>query len=46
MSRSMENDPASLTTPHEGYAKWLSDLADRIHNDQATALSWRKNHSD
>ncbi len=46
MSRSQGNAPASLTTLPEGYAEWLSDLTDLIHNAQATAFSWRKNHSD
>ena len=42
----MSDTPASLTTPPEGYGEWLADLKDRIQNAQATALSWRKNHSD
>lgn len=42
----MSDTPASLTTPPEGYGDWLADLKGRIHNAQATALSWRKNHSD
>ncbi len=37
MSRSMENGPASLTTPPEGYGEWLADLKGRIHNAQQRA---------
>lgn len=37
MSRSMENGPASLTTPPEGYGEWLTDLKGRIHNAQQRA---------
>jgi predicted nuclease of restriction endonuclease-like (RecB) superfamily len=37
MSRSMENGPASLTTPPEGYGEWLIDLKGRIHNAQQRA---------
>lgn len=42
----MSDTLASLTTPPEGYGEWLADLKSRIHNVQATAPSWRKNHSD
>lgn len=42
----MSDTPASLATPPEGYGDWLADLKGRIHNTQATAPSWRKNHSD
>ncbi|MER0795075.1 hypothetical protein [Pseudomonas aeruginosa] len=42
----MSNTLASLTTPPEDYDEWLADLKGRIHNAQATALSWRKNYSD
>ncbi len=33
----MENGPASLTTPPEGYGEWLVDLKGRIHNAQQRA---------
>jgi hypothetical protein len=33
----MENGPASLTTPPEGYGEWLIDLKGRIHNAQQRA---------
>jgi predicted nuclease of restriction endonuclease-like (RecB) superfamily len=33
----MENSPASLTTPPEGYGEWLVDLKGRIHNAQQRA---------
>ncbi|CAD2262221.1 hypothetical protein PSEUDT2_04256 [Stutzerimonas stutzeri] len=42
----MSDIPGSPTTPPEGYGEWLADLKGRIQNAQATALSWRKNHSD
>ena len=42
----MSDTPASLTMPPEGYGEWLADFKGRIHKAQATALSWRKNHSD
>ncbi len=42
----MSDTLASLTTPLEGCGDWLADLKGRIHNAQAMALSWRKNHSD
>lgn len=42
----MSDTPASLTTFPEGFGKWLADLEGRIHNAQATAISWRKNHCD
>ena len=42
----MSGTLANLTTPPEGYGEWLADLKGRIHNAQATVLSWRKNHSD
>ncbi|MFC3606333.1 PDDEXK nuclease domain-containing protein [Stutzerimonas tarimensis] len=37
MSRSLENGPASLTTPPEGYGEWLVDLKGRIHSAQQRA---------
>ncbi|MBH2035141.1 MAG: DUF1016 family protein [Pseudomonadales bacterium] len=33
----MEDGPASLTTPPEGYGEWLTDLKGRIHNAQQRA---------
>jgi predicted nuclease of restriction endonuclease-like (RecB) superfamily len=33
----MENGPASLTTPPEGYGDWLADLKNRIHSAQQRA---------
>lgn len=41
----MSDTPSNLPPP-EGYGEWLADLKGRIQNAQATALSWRKNHSD
>lgn len=37
MSRSMENGPASLAIPPEGYGDWLADLKGRIHAAQQRA---------
>ncbi|ENZ1710354.1 hypothetical protein ACTMP5_30740 [Pseudomonas aeruginosa] len=42
----MSDIPASLTTSPESCGDWLADLEGRIHNAQAMALSWSKNHSD
>jgi len=33
----MSDDPISLTQPPDGYADWLADLKDRIHNAQQRA---------
>ena len=33
----MNDKPASLTTPPEGYAAWLAELKSRIHSAQQRA---------
>jgi hypothetical protein len=37
MSKSISDNPVSLTAPPEGYAEWLSDLKSRIHAAQQRA---------